>query len=251
MASVRGKAAALVASSGFMEHVAALLKTAPAVHVDETPARAGGGTRYVHLACTRYLSHLHTGTRSADDTGAGGVLPGYSGIIVRDGYAGYASRCTPGARVHLLRDLKAPVRPRARPAVLGQDMAGLLIEARDAAAAAPSGAARPPWKPPSLERSADPLPGPGRRRADHQPLPAHRHRQSRPPLPAVSKTPYPAICHPPRPGHLQQRSGFILHLLGALGSHWAGALVTLWDWSMAGACDSSGAPGGAVGIAAA
>jgi transposase len=76
MASVRGKAAALVASSGFMEHVAALLRTAAAVHVDETPARAAGGTRYVHLACTRYLSHLHTGTRSADDIDAGGVLPG-------------------------------------------------------------------------------------------------------------------------------------------------------------------------------
>jgi transposase len=79
MATVRGKAAALVASSGFVEHVAALLRTAPPVHVDETPARAAGGTRYVHLACTRYLSHLHTGTRSVGDIDAGGVLPGYTG----------------------------------------------------------------------------------------------------------------------------------------------------------------------------
>jgi transposase len=63
MAGVGGKAAALVASSGFMNHVAALLRTAEAVHVDETPARAGGGTRYVHLAGTRYLTHLHTGDR--------------------------------------------------------------------------------------------------------------------------------------------------------------------------------------------
>ena len=37
------------------------------------PARVGG-TRYVHLACTRYLSCLHTGDRSADATDAGCVL---------------------------------------------------------------------------------------------------------------------------------------------------------------------------------
>src|SRR5580658_7992061 len=53
MAGVRGKAAGLVEASGFMEHIQALLKTAPAVHADETPARTAGGTRYLHLACTR------------------------------------------------------------------------------------------------------------------------------------------------------------------------------------------------------
>jgi transposase len=76
MAGLRGKAAALVEASGFMEHIQALLKTAPAVHADETPARAAGGTRYVHLAC--YLTCLHTGDRSAEAIDAGGVLPGYA-----------------------------------------------------------------------------------------------------------------------------------------------------------------------------
>ena len=33
---------------------------------DETPARAAGGMRYVHLACTPFLTHMHTGDRSAD-----------------------------------------------------------------------------------------------------------------------------------------------------------------------------------------
>ncbi len=32
---------------------------------------------------------MHTGDRSAEAIDAGGVLPGYAGIIVRDGYAGY------------------------------------------------------------------------------------------------------------------------------------------------------------------
>ena len=44
---------------------------------------------------------MHTGNRSAEAIDAGGVLPGYEGVIVRDGYAGYGhltSACTPGAR---------------------------------------------------------------------------------------------------------------------------------------------------------
>lgn len=45
-----------------------------------------GGLRYVHLACTKYLTHMHTGDRSAPAVDAGGVLPGYSGVLVRDGY---------------------------------------------------------------------------------------------------------------------------------------------------------------------
>ena len=66
MAGIRGRAAALVADSGFTDRVRELLKMAPAVHADETPARAAGGMRYVHLACTAYLTHMHTGDRSAD-----------------------------------------------------------------------------------------------------------------------------------------------------------------------------------------
>ena len=46
MAGIRGRAAALVADSGFTDRVRELLKTAPAVHADEPPARprAGCGT---------------------------------------------------------------------------------------------------------------------------------------------------------------------------------------------------------------
>ena len=33
---------------------------------------------------------MRTGDRSGDAIDAGGVLPGYQGIIVRDGYAGYS-----------------------------------------------------------------------------------------------------------------------------------------------------------------
>jgi transposase len=137
MAGVRAKAAALVAGSGFTDRIKELLKDAPAVHADETPARAAGGMRYVHLACTAYLTLMHTGDRSADAIDAGGVLPGYTGIIVRDGYhAGYghltdALHAWCGS--HLLRDLKDlyDFEPGQQDWAAG--MAGLLIEARDAA----------------------------------------------------------------------------------------------------------------------
>jgi transposase len=139
MAGIRGKAADLVESSGFMTRVRDLLKAAPAVHADETPARAAGGTRYVHLACTAYLTHMHAGDRSADAIDAGGVLPGYAGVIVRDGYAGYghltdALHAWCGA--HLLRDLKDLYDFEPGKQDWASRMAGLLIEARDAASAA-------------------------------------------------------------------------------------------------------------------
>ena len=137
VAGVRPKAAALVAASGFTDRIKELLKDAPAVHADETPARAAGGMRYVHLACTAYLTLMHTGDRSADAIDAGGVLPGYTGIIVRDGYhAGYghltaALHAWCGA--HLLRDLKDLYDFEPGNQDWAARMAGLLIEARDAA----------------------------------------------------------------------------------------------------------------------
>jgi transposase len=138
MAGIRGKAAALVEASGFTNRVRELLKTAPAVHADETPARAAGGTRYVHLACTRYLTCMHTGDRSAEAIDAGQVLPGYTGVIVRDGYAGYGhltDALHAWCGVHLLRDLKSLYDFEPASQAWASQMAGLLIEARDAAVA--------------------------------------------------------------------------------------------------------------------
>ena len=136
MAGIRGKAAALIGASGFADRVRELLRHAPAVHADETPARAAGGMRYVHLACTAYLTLMHTGDRSADAIDAGGVLPGYAGIIVRDGYSGYshltgALHAWCGA--HLLRDLKDLYDFEPGKQDWASQMAALLIEARGAA----------------------------------------------------------------------------------------------------------------------
>jgi len=139
MAGLRGKAAALIEASGFTGRVRDLLREAPALHADETPARAAGGLRYVHLACTRYLTLMHTGDRSGAAIDDGGVLPGYAGIIVRDGYHGYChltGALHAWCAAHLLRDLKGLHADEPAAQEWAAKMGCLLLWARDAAAAA-------------------------------------------------------------------------------------------------------------------
>jgi transposase len=93
----------------------------------------------VHLACTRYLTCMHIGDRSADAIDSGQVLPGYQGVIVRDGYAGYGhltDALHAWCGVHLLRDLKGLYEFEPGQQDWASQMACLLIEARDAASAA-------------------------------------------------------------------------------------------------------------------
>jgi transposase len=110
-ASLRARAARLITEGGFLTAVKKLLAAAPVVHADETFARAGGATAYVHVACTAHLTLLHTGNRSADAIDAGGVLTGLGAgqVLVRDGYAGYAHLTDvlhAWCGQHLLRDLR-------------------------------------------------------------------------------------------------------------------------------------------------
>lgn len=88
MAAIRAKAAARIEHE-FMPHVRGLLRSAGVLHADETTGRADGSLAYVHVACTPHLTHLHVAGRSKDDIDAGGVLDGFDGVLVRDGYAGY------------------------------------------------------------------------------------------------------------------------------------------------------------------
>jgi transposase len=136
MAGVRGKAAAKL--EPFMAHMRDLLHQAGVVYADETPARAAGGLKYVHVACTQYLTRMHTGGRSAADIDAGGVLPGYAGTIVRDGYAGYdhlTSALHAWCGAHNLRDLRDLYTFDPDGQVWARSMADLLIHANAAATA--------------------------------------------------------------------------------------------------------------------
>ena len=108
LAGIRGRAARRLEKS-FVPHPRTLLASAPVLHADETPGRAASALSYVHVACTEYLTLLHVGDRSAAAIDAGGVLPAFTGVLVRDGYAGYAHLPAVHAwcAAHLLRDLRS------------------------------------------------------------------------------------------------------------------------------------------------
>jgi transposase len=139
MAGVRGKAASRL--EPFMDRVRELLRSAGVLYADETPARAGGHLHYVHVACTEFLTAMHTGDRTSQAIDAGGILPRYAGTIVRDGYKGYehltgALHAWCGA--HGLRDLAGLYRFDPDGQVWARSMADLLIDANATATAARS-----------------------------------------------------------------------------------------------------------------
>ncbi|MDQ2874321.1 MAG: transposase, partial [Actinomycetota bacterium] len=136
-AGVRGRAAGR--PGPFMDQVRVLLRETGVLYADQTPARAAGHPHYVHVACTEFLTAMHTGGRSAADIDAGGVLPGYAGTIVRDGYAGYkhlADALHAWCGAHGLRDLRDCYQFDPGGQVWARSMADLLIHASKMATAA-------------------------------------------------------------------------------------------------------------------
>jgi transposase len=123
----------------FLQRVRALLRAAPVLGVDETPAWTGGSFKYIHLACTERLALFHAGGRSNADIDAGGVLPGYTGTLVRDGYPGYLhftdathAQCA----AHLLRQLAAVHDADPERQSWAEAMANTLLLAKQAVAEA-------------------------------------------------------------------------------------------------------------------
>jgi transposase len=135
LAGVRGRAARRLEKK-FLDHMQTLLAGAPVLHADETTGRAAGSLAYVHVACTEYLTLMHVGGRTKDDIDAGGVLPTFSGVLVRDGYSGYehltrALHAWCGA--HLLRDLRSISDADPDGQLWATAMANTLTEAHHAA----------------------------------------------------------------------------------------------------------------------
>lgn len=143
LAGIRGRAARKL-EKRFLAHVRSLLVTAPVLHADETCGRAAGALSYVHVACTEYLTLMHIGGRTREDIDAGGVLAEYSGVLVRDGYAGYehltqALHAWCGA--HLLRDLRALSDADPQEQLWALAMANTLLDAHHTAHTARAGGA--------------------------------------------------------------------------------------------------------------
>ena len=121
----------------FDERLRGLLEAAPVAHFDETGARIAGRLGWVHSASTdkltRYTAHARRGSEAID---AAGVLPGFEGVAVHDGWAPYRNYpdCEHGlCNIHHLRELQAAseaghVWPLA--------MSCLLLDTKDAVARA-------------------------------------------------------------------------------------------------------------------
>jgi transposase len=134
LAGIRGRAARRLEKQ-FLGHMQQLLASAPVLHADETPGRAAGALSYVHVACTEYLTLMHVGDRSAATIDAGGVLGQFTGVLVRDGYAGYAHLQAIHAwcAAHLLRDLRSISDADPDGQLWATAMATTLLDANQAA----------------------------------------------------------------------------------------------------------------------
>src|SRR5512133_163710 len=75
---------------GFIQAVRVQLAAAPVAHFDETGVRVAGRLHWLHSACTDRLSlftvHPKWGRQAMD---AAGVLPGFGGVAVHDGWSPY------------------------------------------------------------------------------------------------------------------------------------------------------------------
>jgi transposase/uncharacterized coiled-coil protein SlyX len=172
-----GTLAAVVAGgakglAGFVEVVRERLAAAPVVHFDETGARVAGRLHWVHSASTQTLSlftvHARRGKIAMDTAG---VLPGFGGVAVHDGWSPYwryqVTHALCGA--HLLRELEAITDEPGQGWAAG--MAELLIDVKLSAARPPRrqlAAGRRPGAGPAPR----PLPAAAGRRAGSQPAPA-------------------------------------------------------------------------------
>jgi transposase/uncharacterized coiled-coil protein SlyX len=117
---------------GFVEVVRSGLTAAPVAHFDETGARVAGRLHWVHSASTSLLTlltmHARRGKQAMDQAG---VLPGFGGVAVHDGWAPYwryehATHALCGA--HLLRELEGISDEPGQGWAAG--MAELLVDAK-------------------------------------------------------------------------------------------------------------------------
>ncbi len=91
------------------EAIKAALQRAPVLHCDETGVRLAGTLAWSHVASTSRLTHyaIHP-KRGTEATDASGILPGYRGGSVHDGWKPYRAdtSCRHAlCHIHQLREL--------------------------------------------------------------------------------------------------------------------------------------------------
>jgi transposase len=97
--------------AAFVETVTEQLRDSPVVHADETGTRVKTHKRWVHTVATEMLTLLGVHEkRGLEAFGAMGVLPGFGGVVVHDGWGPYdalAGIMHAQCHVHLVRHLRA------------------------------------------------------------------------------------------------------------------------------------------------
>jgi transposase len=87
--ALRAEATRLLEGS-LLPRVRKVIAAAPVGHADETCARAQGTVHDPHVARTEYLNATHVTNRTDEAIHARDVWPAIDGVLVRDGYPGYA-----------------------------------------------------------------------------------------------------------------------------------------------------------------
>jgi hypothetical protein len=113
----------------FTDTVKGLLRDAEVLHVDETGGRVGGKLRWVHVAATNTLTLYHRADgRGKDSIDQGGVVPGFTGVLVHDGLASYRRYDTTHALcgAHHLREVAGIAETTGQ--AWATQLANLLVE---------------------------------------------------------------------------------------------------------------------------
>ena len=119
----------------FLAELKAQLRAAPVVHADETGTQVGTTKHWMHTLTTNLLTlivvHPKRGVEAIRDIG---ILPGYAGTVVHDGYSPYAvfDQATHGqCGAHLLRHLD-DVGAAVAFELWTSQLAGVLLDAKRA-----------------------------------------------------------------------------------------------------------------------
>jgi transposase len=115
-------------------HIKAALRRAPVLHSDETGVRRAGTLAWVHVASTPRLTHYGVHPRRGGEAAeAIGILPGFTGVSVHDGWAAYRVHTTCRhalCNIHHLRELTFLEEQYHQ--TWATDLKGLLLEMKAA-----------------------------------------------------------------------------------------------------------------------
>jgi transposase len=122
------------------QRIKAAIRDAQVVGADETGLRVGGTNGWIHVARTNALTHYaYDSRRGRDAMQDVGILPQFTGTLVRDGYLSYTrfGQCRHAlCNAHLLRELVFVGESAPEQEVWTRPLAKLLLEIKEAAAEA-------------------------------------------------------------------------------------------------------------------